>query len=166
VGKGFDSSWIAPSFRGALLVRLVLEGTIMVIVHLFMSFLLNALTLLAPVVNPDACISIADDIAQVSVIPIMPSATLLRWSETAGQVPPKTLSVDKLFTPCFTIMVEDRVNHSCLEALYMCVDFFIVFRQVGCELVGEHSRGEGIVSQRAVNQFSLVLDPTDFLSYR
>jgi hypothetical protein len=52
MGKGFNSSWVAPSFRGALSVRLVIEGTIIVIVPLIMSFLLNVLMLLAPVVNP------------------------------------------------------------------------------------------------------------------
>jgi hypothetical protein len=54
-----------------------------------------------------------------------------------------TLSVVRLMTPYFTVTVEDRVNHGCcvqyrLEALYMCIDFFIVFRQVRCELVDEH----------------------------
>jgi hypothetical protein len=48
-----------------------------------------------------------------------------------------------LVTPYFTVVVEDWVNHGCyvqhhLEALYMCIDFFIVFRQVGCELADEH----------------------------
>jgi hypothetical protein len=51
--------------------------------------------------------------------------------------------VVKLMTPYFIVTVKDRVNHGCciqhrLEALYMCIDFFIVFRQVGCELVNEH----------------------------
>jgi hypothetical protein len=42
-------------------VRLVIEGTIIVIVPLITSFLLNALMLLAPVVNLIACISVVDD---------------------------------------------------------------------------------------------------------
>jgi hypothetical protein len=127
-----------------LSIRLVVEGIIIVIVPLITSFLLNALMLLAPVVNPVISISAADDIAQVSIIPIPPSAMLLRWSETAGRVPAWTLSVVKLMTLYFAITVEDRVNHGCcvqhhLEALYMHIDFFIVFRQVGCELIDEHS---------------------------
>jgi hypothetical protein len=84
MGESFDSSWVAPSFRGALSVRLVVEGTIIVIVPLITSFLLNALTLLTAVVNPVTCISTADDVVQISVIPIPPSATFLRWSETDG----------------------------------------------------------------------------------
>jgi hypothetical protein len=124
-------------------VRLVVEGTIIVIVPLITSFLLNALTLLAPVVNPIVCISTTDDIAQISVIPIPPSAAFLQLSETVDRVPTWTLSVVKIVTPYFTVTVEDRVNHGCyvqhrLEALYMRIDFFIVFRQVGCELVDEH----------------------------
>jgi hypothetical protein len=84
VRKGFDSSWVVPSFRGVLSVRLVIEGTIIVIVPLITPFLLNTLTLLALVVNLITCISVADDIAQISVIPIPPSAAFLQWSETVG----------------------------------------------------------------------------------
>jgi hypothetical protein len=62
MGKGYDSSWVVPYFRGVLSVRLVIEGTIIVIVPLITSFLLNALTLLLPVVNLIACISVADDV--------------------------------------------------------------------------------------------------------
>jgi hypothetical protein len=113
VGKGFDSSWVAPSFKGALSVRLVIEETIIVIISLIMSFLLNAITLLAPVVNLAACILAADDVTQISVIPIPPSAVFLCWSETAGRVPTWTLSVVKIMTPYFTITAEIRVNHGC-----------------------------------------------------
>jgi hypothetical protein len=124
-------------------VRLVIEGTIIVIVPLITSLLLNALMLLAPDVNPIACISATDDVTQISVILILPSVTFLWWSETVGRVPAWTLSVVKLVTLYFTIIGEGRVNHGCcvqhrLEALYMCIDFFIIYRQVGCELVGEH----------------------------
>jgi hypothetical protein len=84
MGKGFDSSWVASSFGGAFLVRLVIEGTIIVIIPHIMAFLLSVLMLLALVVNPVACISVTDDIMQVLVILIPPSATLLQWSETVG----------------------------------------------------------------------------------
>jgi hypothetical protein len=63
VGKGFDSSCIMPSFEGALSLRLVLEGTIITIVSLIALFLLNALSLLAPVFYPAMCISAVDDVA-------------------------------------------------------------------------------------------------------
>jgi hypothetical protein len=96
-------------------VRLVVEGTIIVIVPLITSFLLNTLTLLTPVVNPVVCISVVDDVAQISVIPILLSAVFLRWSETAGRVPTQTLSVVQLMTPYFAITIEGRVNHgSCV----------------------------------------------------
>jgi hypothetical protein len=36
------------------------------------------------VVNLITCISVADDIAQISVILIPPSAAFLQWSETVG----------------------------------------------------------------------------------
>jgi hypothetical protein len=113
VGKGFDSSWVASSFRGTISVRLVIEGTIVVIVPLITLLLLNALTPLAPVVNHAMCISTADDVTQVSVILITPSAMLLPWSEATGQVPTWALSVVKLLAPYFTVMVENRVNHNC-----------------------------------------------------
>jgi hypothetical protein len=90
-----------------------------------------------------ACIFAADDIVQVSVIPISPSATFLRWSETTSQVPAQTLPVVKLMTQCFVVMVECRVNNGCciqhrLEALHMCINFFVALRQVGIELIDEH----------------------------
>jgi hypothetical protein len=124
-------------------VRLVIEGTIIVIVPLITLFLLNMFMLLAPIVNPVVCIITMDDVTQISVIPILPSVMFLQWSETTSRVPMQTLSVVKPVTPYFTIMVEDRVNHGCcvqhhLNALYMRIDFFIVFRQMGCELVDEH----------------------------
>jgi hypothetical protein len=77
MGKGLDSSCIAPSFRGVLSVRLVVEGTIIIIVPLIVPFLLNALSLLALIFDPTVCICVIDDVAQVWVIPIMPSAALL-----------------------------------------------------------------------------------------
>jgi cytochrome c oxidase subunit IV len=66
-------------------------------------------------------------------------------------------------------MVENQVNHGCcvqhrVKALYMCIAFFIVFRQVGSELVDEHFGGQGIMGWCAVDLFALVLDPADFLS--
>jgi hypothetical protein len=79
-------------------VRLVVKGTIVVIVPLITLLLLKALTLLAPVFNPIVRISTVDDTAQISVILILPSATFLRWSEIAGRLPAWTLPVVKLMT--------------------------------------------------------------------
>jgi hypothetical protein len=108
MGKVFDSSYITPSLRGALSVRLVIEGTIIIIVPLIASFLLDALSLLVPAFDLTVCISTVEDVAQITVIPTTPSAMLLRWSETTGQVPGQTLPVVRLLTPVSLITVEDR----------------------------------------------------------
>jgi hypothetical protein len=78
VGKGFDSSWVALS------VRLVIERIIIIIVPLITSFLLKALLLLVLVIDPAMCISVTDDVAQVSIIQIMPLAMLLWLSESVS----------------------------------------------------------------------------------
>jgi hypothetical protein len=98
MGKGFDSSWITPSIRGALSVRLVVEGAIIIIVTFVVSFPLEAVLLLALVFYLATHISTTDGVAQVTVILIMPSASLLQWSEIASQVPTGTLLVVKLVT--------------------------------------------------------------------
>jgi hypothetical protein len=113
MGKSFDSSWVVPSFKKALLVRLVVEGSIVVIVCLITSFLLNMLMLLTSAVNLIVCSSAAYDVMQILVILILPLATFLWWSDTASQVSTWTLLVVRLVTPYFTIMVEDWVNHGC-----------------------------------------------------
>jgi hypothetical protein len=141
--KRFDSSYIKPSFGRTLSVRLIIIGTIVVIVPFFMLLPFKALVLLAPVFNPTACIFATDDVTQISIIPVSSSAAFLQWSETASQAPMGTLPVVMLVTPCFILTVEHRVNHGCcvqhhLEALHMCVDFFVVFWKVGGELLNEH----------------------------
>jgi hypothetical protein len=66
-----------PSIRGTLSVRLVVERIIVVIVPFIMALLFDVLMLLAPVINPTMCISDVDDIMQIAVFLIMPSAALL-----------------------------------------------------------------------------------------
>jgi hypothetical protein len=84
VGKGLDSSCIVPSLGRMPSVRLVIIGRIIVIVPLFTSLLFKALMLLTLVFYPATCIFAADDVTQVSVISVLPSATFLWWSETAS----------------------------------------------------------------------------------
>jgi hypothetical protein len=60
-----------------LLVGLVIIGTIVVIVPLFTSLLCKALVLLMLIFDPAACISTADDITQVSIMLVSPSAMFL-----------------------------------------------------------------------------------------
>jgi hypothetical protein len=105
-------------------VRLVIIGTIVVIVPFFALLLFKTLVLLTLVFDLVACISAVDDVAQISVIPVSPSATFLRWSETACRVPVRTLLVVMIMTPCLIITVECRVRHvsyiqHCLESLHM-----------------------------------------------
>jgi hypothetical protein len=52
-------------------VRLVIVRAIIVIVPLVALLVLNALPLSVTVFNPTACISIADDVTQVAIIPTM-----------------------------------------------------------------------------------------------
>jgi hypothetical protein len=117
-------------------VRLVVIGTIVAIVPFFTLILFKALVPLVSVFDSATCISTADDVAQIPVIQVSSSAMFLRWSETAREVPVRTLPVFKLMSPCFMITVECLVHHGCcvqhrLEALHVCVDFFIAFWQVG-----------------------------------
>jgi hypothetical protein len=114
-------------------VRLVVIGTKKIIVPLFTLLLFKALTLLTPVFDLATSIFATDDVTQVSIIPVSPSAAFLRLSETASQVPVRTLLVVKLLTPCFIITVECQVNHGCCvqhhrQVLHMCINFFIVLR--------------------------------------
>jgi hypothetical protein len=94
-----------------LSVRLVIIGIVVIIVPFFMLLLFKELALLMPVFNPAVCISVADDITQISVILVSSSSAFLRWSETACRVPMLTLLVDRLMTPCFVITVECEVHH-------------------------------------------------------
>jgi hypothetical protein len=131
VGKNLDSFCIMPPFGRTLSVRLVIIGIIVVIVPFFTLLLFKALAHLAPIFNPVACISAVNDITQISVTPVVSSASFLRWSKTVCRVPVRTLLVVRLVTPCFMITVECRVNHGCcvqhrLEVLHLSIDFFIV----------------------------------------
>jgi hypothetical protein len=92
-------------------MRLVVIRTVVVIVPFFTLLQFKALTLLALVFNPVTCISVVDDVTQISVIPVSSSDAFLQWSEIACRVPMRTLPL--------------------LEALHVYVDFFIVFLQVG-----------------------------------
>jgi hypothetical protein len=71
------------TFRGVLPVRLVIVGTIVIIIPIIMLFLFIALSLPALIFNPVACISAAVDVVQVTVVSPTPSAMLLRWSDAA-----------------------------------------------------------------------------------
>jgi hypothetical protein len=73
-----------------------------------------------------------DDITQVTVVSAMPLIVLIQWSDAVGRVPTGTLLVVIFMTPISILLVEDWIRHGCcfhhrLEALDMCIDFFIIF---------------------------------------
>jgi hypothetical protein len=66
-----DPPFIASSSRRMVTAELVIVGTIVVIVPLLTSFALDVVSLLAPIFDLAACISIAYDITQVFFVPIL-----------------------------------------------------------------------------------------------
>jgi hypothetical protein len=79
--------------------------------------------------------------------------------------------VIKILITDYIVTVENRVCNCgcvqhCLEALDVRIDSFIVYRKVGCELVDEHSRSQGVVSRCAVDLLYLIFDPIIFLTDR
>jgi hypothetical protein len=120
------------SFWRTLPVRLVIVRVVIVIVPFIALFLLVALPLSVPVLNPVACISTADDIMQVAVVSATPSTTLLWWSDAASRVPTGTMPVVIFMTPVFILLVVEWIRYGCcvqhrLEELYMHVYFIIIF---------------------------------------
>jgi hypothetical protein len=97
------------SFGRILLVRLIVVGDIIVIVPFVVLLLLSALSISASAFNLVACISIADDVMQVTIMFVMPSGALLWWSDVAGRVPVRTLSVVILVTPIPVLLVADWI---------------------------------------------------------
>jgi hypothetical protein len=117
-------------------VRLVIVGTIIIIVPLITLFLLRVLLLLVLVFDLTVCISAMDDVTQVTVVPTMPLAALLWWSDAIVRVPVGTMPVLRLVSLVSDLTVMDRIHHGCyvqhrLEALNMHIDFFIIFGQMG-----------------------------------
>jgi hypothetical protein len=64
-------------------MRLVIIGTVIVIIPFFTLLLFKMLVLLTSAFDLTMCISDVDDVMQISVISVSPSAAFLRWSETA-----------------------------------------------------------------------------------
>jgi UPF0716 family protein affecting phage T7 exclusion len=71
VRERLEPPFIAPSSRRMLVVGLVIVGAVVVIVPLIMSFTLGMISLLAPALYLVACISIANDVVQFSIIPAL-----------------------------------------------------------------------------------------------
>jgi hypothetical protein len=148
-------------------VGLVVEGPIEITVPFLAPFALGAVSFLASIFNPVTCISVANDVTQVS--PVSIPAALLRWSDVASRVPVCAWAVVMVLTlPSVSTHRGWVLNDSCiqhgLEALDLRVDLLVVFRQQGCQLVDDHPQSQSIVRRRAVDPFSLVLDPADFLA--
>jgi hypothetical protein len=121
-------------------MRLIVVRTIVVIVSFIVPFVLDVISLLAPVFYLVACIFVVDNIAQVAVVLISFSVTLLRGSDAIGRVPAWALTVVRVLT----LPLSPRSS-------------------VGCELVDDHPRSLVIMSWRAVDLFSLVLNSVEFL---
>jgi hypothetical protein len=79
------------------------------------------------------------------------------------------LPVVTFMTPVSILLVMDwfrygsRIQHL-LKALNMRVDLFIIFWQVGGDLINEHPSSQGVLGWHMVNLVFLILDPTDFLT--
>jgi hypothetical protein len=82
VRESLDPTFIVSSVRGTVLVGLVIIRAIVVIVPFIASFTLDAVSFLALVFYPVACISVADNITEISIVPI--SVMPLRESYAAG----------------------------------------------------------------------------------
>jgi hypothetical protein len=125
-----------PSFGRTMSVRLVIIGSIVIIVPFFALLLFKMLMLMTLILDPAMCISAAEDVTQISIILVSPSATFLQWSETACRVPMRTLPVVMIMTLCLIFTVECRVHHGCyiehrLESLDVSSNLLIVLWQVG-----------------------------------
>jgi RsiW-degrading membrane proteinase PrsW (M82 family) len=90
----------------------------------------------ALVFNSATCISVMDDVTQVAVVSFASSAMLLRWSNAAGRVPMRTITVVIIVTPVFVLLVIDSICYYCriqhhLESLDVRVDLFVIFGEMG-----------------------------------
>jgi hypothetical protein len=108
---------------------------IVVTVPFLTSFKLDTVSFLMPVLDLIVCVSVVDDILQVSFIPTL--ATLLRWSDVVGRVPMQAWAVVMILTPPSISALRSRVlNDSCiqhgLEALDLRVVLLAVLRHQGC----------------------------------
>jgi hypothetical protein len=92
---------------------LVIIGIIVVIVPFSALLLFKMLVLLTSILHPVACISVADDVAQILIILFSPSVAFLWWSETSCRVPVQTLPVVMIMTVYLVITVECQVHHNC-----------------------------------------------------
>jgi hypothetical protein len=79
-----------------LSVGIIIIRAIVVTFPFLASFLVDVVSFLIPVLDLAACISLADDVTQVSLIPTL--ATLLRWSDVAGRVLVQTWVVVEILT--------------------------------------------------------------------
>jgi hypothetical protein len=112
-GISLDTSWNVSPFWRTLSVRLVIVGAIIVIVPLIALLLLITHPISAPIFNPVACISAADDVSHVTVLSAMPSTMLLWGSDATGRVPMRRMPVVILVTQVLVLLVMDWIHYSC-----------------------------------------------------
>jgi hypothetical protein len=75
--KALTPPALRPPFGRTLLVRLVIIGTIEVVVPFLMLLLFKVVVLLAPVFNSVACISVVEVVVEISVILVSSSSAFL-----------------------------------------------------------------------------------------
>jgi hypothetical protein len=78
-------------------VGIVVIRAIVIIVPLLVSLMLDAVSFLALILDLVVCISIADDVTQVSFVPTL--VALLWWSDAAGRVPVQAQAVVRVLIP-------------------------------------------------------------------
>jgi hypothetical protein len=93
-------------------VGLVVIRAKVIIVPFLTSFMLHAVSFLAPIFNPVTCISVVDYITQVSFLPIW--VMLLRGSDAAGRVPTRALAVVRVLTSLLSL--RSRVGSTIVDA--------------------------------------------------
>jgi hypothetical protein len=111
-------------------MRLIIERTIIVIVHLIASFLFDVVSLFVLVFNPVVRISVVDNVVQVPVVPFSSLVALLWGSQATGRVLAWALAVVRILTPRPIYTLEGRVNHdSYIQHFLEALDLLNVFRQ-------------------------------------
>jgi hypothetical protein len=151
--------FIVFSIWRMLSVGLVVVGAIEIAVPFITPLVLSVVSFLAPVFNLVACIFDSNHVMQVSAISI--PTMLLWWSDATGRVHVRARLVVRVLTPpSFSTHRGQVLNDSCiqhgLEALDLCVDLLVVFRQQGYQLVEDHPQGQGIVCRCAEDLLPLV----------
>jgi hypothetical protein len=122
---------------------LVVVISIIIIIPFIVLFLLFTLLISELVFNSATCISTANDVTQDAVVSVMSSTVLLWWSDATGRVPMRALPAVIIMTPISVLLVIDWILYCChvqhhLESIDVRVDFFVIFGEMGVDLINQH----------------------------